>query len=337
MTTSDSRSFMYRLLKFISRQPIQLSRLFARMLAGLVNTLKLTKTSRTIQLNLKITLPYLNDQQRERIIQNAIRNELTSYMEFFSIWGSSNQKNISRIHHVEGADFFHQAIAENKGIVLIVPHFGTWEIMNAWCAQYTDMTILYKPVKDKDADRFVREARSREQAKLVPTDESGVRQIFKALKQGGTTVILPDHTPNVGGEMVDYFGIPLASSNLSAKLIQKTKAKALFLYAIRNENHGFDMFIEPMDPAIYQGTDHDGTLVIHHAIEDLIRKYPDHYHWSYKRFKANPELDNLYTLNEEDALANVEQVRQANRERLNAATTYTTDDKILSAHSLNQT
>ena len=65
--------------------------------------------------------------------------------------------------------------------------------------------------------------------------------------------------------------------------------------------------------------------------------YPDHYHWSYKRFKANPELDNLYTLNEEDALANVEQVRQANRERLNAATTYTTDDKILSAHSLNQT
>ncbi len=40
------------------------------------------------------------------------------------------------------------------------------------------------------ADQFVREARSREQAHLVPTDESGVRQIFKALKQGGTTVIL---------------------------------------------------------------------------------------------------------------------------------------------------
>ena len=33
-------------------------------------------------------------------------------------------------------------------------------------------------------------ARSREQANLVPTDESGVRQIFKALKQGETTVIL---------------------------------------------------------------------------------------------------------------------------------------------------
>lgn len=82
--------------------------------------------------------------------------------------------------------------------------------------------------KNEDADRFVREARSREQANLVPTDETGVRQIFKALKQGETTVILPDHTPNVGGDMINYFGVPLASSNLSAKLIQKQKPKHYF-------------------------------------------------------------------------------------------------------------
>jgi KDO2-lipid IV(A) lauroyltransferase len=75
-----------------------------------------------------------------------------------------------------------------------MPHLGTWEVMNAWLSKHTQMTILYKPVKNPDADRFVRDARSRNQANLVPTDESGVRQIFKALKQGGTTVILPDHT-----------------------------------------------------------------------------------------------------------------------------------------------
>lgn len=113
-----------------------------------------------------------------------------------------------------------------------MPHLGTWEAMNAWLSKHTQMTILYKPVKNPDADRFVRDARSRNQANLVPTDESGVRQIFKALKQGGTTVILPDHTPDHGGDMVNYFGLPLASSSLSAKLIQKTKARTLLLYAI---------------------------------------------------------------------------------------------------------
>ncbi len=254
------------------------------MLAGLVNTLKITRTSKSIELNLQIALPHLTPQQRIDITQQAIRNELTSYFEFLSIWGSSNSKNISRIHHIEGEHYFHEALAAKKGVVLIVPHFGTWEIMNAWCAQFTSMTILYKPVKNEDADRFVREARSREQANLVPTDETGVRQIFKALKQGETTVILPDHTPNVGGDMINYFGVPLASSNLSAKLIQKTKAKALFLYAIRNEHDGFTMHIEPMDEKIYEGSADDGTFVIHQAIEQLIQHYPEHYHWSYKTF-----------------------------------------------------
>ncbi|MGK3627695.1 lysophospholipid acyltransferase family protein, partial [Acinetobacter sp. A11] len=138
---------------------------------------------------------------------------------------------------------------------------------------------------------------------------TGVRQIFKALKQGETTVILPDHTPNVGGDMINYFGVPLASSNLSAKLIQKTKAKALFLYAIRNEHDGFTMHIEPMDEKIYEGSADDGTFVIHQAIEQLIQHYPEHYHWSYKRFKANPALDNIYNIDPNEALQIVDRLK----------------------------
>ncbi|KAB1858032.1 lysophospholipid acyltransferase family protein [Acinetobacter tandoii] len=310
MTDKTSKTMTDRVLQFVSRQPIQISRMIARSLASLVNVLKISKTSQTIRLNLEIALPELTDQQRELITQHAIRNELISYFEFFSIWGSENQKNISRIHSITGEQYLHDALAEKKGVVLIVPHFGTWEVMNAWVAQFTEMTILYKPVKNPAADNFVRSARSREQANLVPTDETGVRQIFKALKQGGTTVILPDHTPNVGGELVPMFGLPLESSNLSAKLIQKTKAKALLLYAIRNDAHGFDMHIEPISDEIYHGSANDGTEVIHHEIEKLIQRFPEHYHWSYKRFKANPALRNLYNLPHEQAISLVMKIRQ---------------------------
>ncbi len=320
---STKQNSTYRLLNFVSRQPIQLSRFVAKMLAGLVNHLKLSKTSQTIRLNLQIALPHLTDAERERICRAAIRNELCSYFEFFSIWGSSNEKNISRIHQIHGQDILDAALAANQGIVLVVPHFGTWEVMNAWVAQYTQMTIMYKPVKNPTADQFVRHARSREQANLVPTDESGVRQIFKALKQGGTTVILPDHTPNIGGDLVPYFGIPLASSNLSAKLIQKTKAKAILLYAIRNDQDGFDMHIEAIDEQIYQGTPNQGTAVIHQTIEDLIARYPEHYHWSYKRFKANPALANIYNLPTAEALQRVADLRAATKANADALPTPT--------------
>ena len=303
------KSTTTRLLNFFSRRPIRFSRFFARMLAGLINTLKITKTTNTIRLNIDICLPHLTPEQKHNVTQATIRNELQSYMEFFSIWGSSNETNIARIRNVTGAEFFHQALAEQKGIILLAPHFGTWEVMNAWFAQYTKMTIMYKPIKNAEADQFVRNARSREQALLVPTDESGIRQIFKALKQGGTTVILPDHNPKHGGEMIEYFDIPLESSNLSAKLIQKTKAKGLLVYAIRNETEDFDIFIEPMPDEIYEGTATDGTLIIHHAIEDLIRRYPEHAHWSYKRFRANPDLHNIYHIPSEQALEKVKKLK----------------------------
>lgn len=312
MTERSSKNSAYGLLKYISRQPLSVSRWIARILALIVNIFKVSKTSDVIRLNLKISLSELSAQERERITRAAIRNELMSYFEFFSIWGSSNQKNIERVHKVIGEDLLHDALAQNKGLVLIVPHFGTWEIMNAYVAQFTSMTIMYKPVKNQAADQFVRAARSREQANLVPTDESGVRQIFKALKQGGTTVILPDHTPNVGGEYIPYFGVPLATSNLSAKLIQKTKARALFLYALRNENAGFDIHIEAIDEEIYQGDANQGTGIIINTIENLIQRHPEHYHWSYKRFRAHEDLGNIYKLDHDQALSKVNQLRTSN-------------------------
>ncbi len=327
MTKAQEQNSTYRLLRFVSKQPIKLARFFAKGLAGLVNLLKISKNNDALRLNLKIALPELSDERCEVIAKQAVRNELTTYFEFFSIWGSSNQKNIARVQKVHGEHLLHEALAAQKGLVLIVPHFGTWEIMNSYIAQFTEMTIMYKPVKDPGADLFVREARSREGAQLVPTDESGVRQIFKALKQGGTTVILPDHTPKQGGEMIPYFGFPLASSNLSAKLIQKTKAKALLLYAIRNDD-GFDMYIEKISENIYQGTANDGTLVIHQAIEDLIRRHPEHYHWTYKRFKANPELRTLYNLSFNEAVTRLEQLRM---EQQNQSIVTTVESDVVSS------
>ncbi|MEG0481617.1 MAG: lysophospholipid acyltransferase family protein [Acinetobacter sp.] len=307
--TEKHKTIISRLLNFFSRRSIPIARFMGRLLANIVNLLHITKTSETIRLNVEICFPHLDKQHRELITRQAIRNEIQSYMEFFTIWGSSTHKNLTRVHQVQGEHYFHEALAENKGLVLIVPHFGTWEIMNAWIAQYTQMTIMYKPIKNDEADQFVRSARSRERAHLVPTDESGVRQIFKALKQGGTTVILPDHTPDQGGELIECFGIPLYSSNLSAKLIQKTKAKTLFLHATRNAHYGFDMTIEPVDERIYQVNANDGTSIICRQIEKLIQQYPEHYHWSYKRFKAHPQLKKIYNIPHQDAMALINSVR----------------------------
>ena len=42
---------------------------------------------------------------------------------------------------------------------------------------------------------------------------------------------------------------------------------------MRNEQDGFDMHIEPINPQIYEGSAEDGTLIIHQTLEQLIQRY----------------------------------------------------------------
>ncbi len=68
------------------------------------------------------------------------------------------------------------------------------------------------------------------------------------------------------------FGMPLEPRVIwSAKLIQKTKAKALFLICCSvMHDQGFDMYIEVIEEYIYQVSQCRAPIVIHRAIEDLI-------------------------------------------------------------------
>ncbi len=50
-------------------------------------------------------------------------------------------------------------------------------------------------------------------------------------------------------------------------------------------------------------------------IEDLIHRYPEHYHWSYKRFKAHPNFARtIINLTFNEALTRLEQLRMRTTE-----------------------
>ena len=101
---------------------------------------------------------------------------------------------------------------------------------------------MYKPNKNKAVNRFMLEARQRLNATLVPTDENGVRAIFKHLKQGGLTVILPDHLPKAsGGIYSNFFRQNTLSTTLVSKLANKTQCNIIGLSCIRDEISGFSV------------------------------------------------------------------------------------------------
>jgi KDO2-lipid IV(A) lauroyltransferase len=309
---TSKQSGFHAVLKLMSKLPMSVIQSIA-LLAAMFFNLSSGKIKKTIQRNLLIAFPEWNKTQRDQMTKLAIKSQLQSMFEFIKCWGSSPSYSIQQIKQIHGESLFHEAIAAQQGVILVTPHFGTWELMNAWCSQFAPMVIMYKPDEHEAINQFVLEARSGLNATLVPADDTGVRQVYKALKQeGGVTAMLPDHLPEPsGGIFSPFFGCPVLTGTLVSRMAQKTQCTVLLMSCIRNdEDHGFDIYFEKINDSIKSTHLQESVDTLNQAMEQLIRRAPQHYHWTYKRFKADPLLDQAYYVDDLQALELVKQAKQ---------------------------
>ncbi|MBC7752554.1 MAG: lysophospholipid acyltransferase family protein [Candidatus Saccharibacteria bacterium] len=291
---------MNSILQTIALLPLALLRFFARAVAVIMILMPHTGIRWTTRVNLILAFPELKKSTRLKLERQSVTNQCLAIMESIKCWGMPSQYSIDQIKHVEGLDILKNALADPKGMIAVVPHLGTWEMMNAWLNQFGSPTIMYKPSDNAGMDKFMLEARQRLNATLVPTDEVGVRAIFKILKKGGFTIILPDHVPEPsGGIYAPFFGHEVMTTTLVSKLAQKTKCAVIALSCIRNEgNNGFTVVCEAMHDDILNQDLRVSVSALNQSIENMIRRAPEQYVWSYRRFKDAENFKGVYRLDE---------------------------------------
>lgn len=282
--------------------PLSALRVLARFVAWVMVQMPNLKVARTIQLNLALAYPNLDTEQRQKMTQQVILNQALTSVESVKSWAMPPEWSIQQIRHVYHQDVLEKGLANPHGMLAIVPHLGTWEMMNAWLNQFGSPTIMYKPIKGKMANEFVLQGRERLNATLVPTDASGVKAIFRTLKEGGFSIILPDHVPEPsGGVVVPFFGVKTLSSTLAPKLASKTKCALVGLSCIRRDDGaGFDVYCYDLnDAALYDKDIETSTMALNQAMQSMIDKFPSHYMWGYRRFKYIPDVEDIYSLTDE--------------------------------------
>lgn len=286
---------MIKMIKFV---PLSLLRTVARIAAYLAY---MTNASiyRSIDKNLILTKPSLTNHARKQLAKDILTNQLISTVDSLKCWAMPPIWSIEQIKNVHGLHILQQGLSNPNGMLAIVPHIGTWEMMNAWLNQFGKPVIMYKPIKSAAMNAFILEGRQRLNATLVPTDSTGVKAIFKTLKQGGFSIILPDHVPDIsGGVIVPFFGIPTLTSTLAPKLTQKTGCALVGLSCIRRDDGtGFEVFCyELSDAALYDKDTKIATSALNRAMQHMIDAHFHHYMWGYRRFKYTPLGDNPYLL-----------------------------------------
>ncbi len=284
------------LLRFFSRRSLGFLQGFGAFAGWMAMHVVGNSRRATIRRNLELCFPEKSPEWVETITARNLVSTAQAIAEFTKAWGEPPAWSVSQIKKVHNEHVFHEALAAGQGTIGIVPHYGSWEFMNAWVNLHTAPIMMYKPAKQKGVDTFVRDARSRLNGTAVPTDDSGVRALFRALKQNGFTAILPDHVPHEnGGIHAPFFGISTWTGVMVPKLVSRTQCKVIMMYCLRRPDaDGFEIFFEEPDPEIYSADLATATAAMNRSIETVVRHDPAHYQWSYKRFRNNETLPDPY-------------------------------------------
>lgn len=284
------------LLRFFSRLPLALLQRFGAFVGALVARLENVGTRKTVLRNLQLAFPEQTTEWHQQKTRESLISTAMTAMEFAKTWGMPTAYSINMIRAVHNEHVLHEALAEGKGLIGMIPHWGSWEFMNAWMNLHTHPVIMYKPGKQPGVDAFVAEARGRLSATVVPTDDSGVRATFKALKKGGFTAILPDHIPGEnGGVYAPFFGISTWTGTMVPKLAARTGCRVIVMGCIRRAiGDGFDLHFMRADDDVNNPDTVIAAAAMNRSMEHFIRFAPEQYQWTYKRFKNSEALTDPY-------------------------------------------
>lgn len=222
------------------------------------------------------------DAQCGEMLRGAIAEAGKGIAELIAVWFGADDKVAGLAVACDGWNAVEAARARGKGIIIVTPHLGCFEMVSLFFVQRLPMTVMYRPPKLAWLEPVMIAGRSRWQATVAPANLAGVRAFYRALQGGGTVGLLPDQAPGAGeGVWADFFGRPAYTMTLAVRLQRATGAAVIMVFAERLPGgRGYHMHFEELPTAQLD------EAALNRAVETQVRRRPEQYLWSYNRYKV---------------------------------------------------
>jgi Kdo2-lipid IVA lauroyltransferase/acyltransferase len=212
-------------------------------------------------------------------------------MELPYLWMRPPGESILPRVRFEGEALLEAALARGKGVLLLTPHMGCFEVAaQAIAERFGDIrpiTVLYRPARKPWLRDLVRTSRERPRLHAAPATLAGVRQMIRALRKGEMVGLLPDQVPPEGmGVWAPFFGRDAYTMTLATRLVQQTGAELLLTWVERLPGgQGYVQRFYPFPESLPEDGA-ESAAAINRSMEQLIRQRPQQYLWGYHRYKA---------------------------------------------------
>jgi KDO2-lipid IV(A) lauroyltransferase len=251
--------------------------------------LSLTKITR---INIRLCFPHLSENEQNLLIETSLIETAKTFTELSALWLWRKERVLGLVRRIDHEACLQQAMQAGKGVILLTPHLGAWELVGLYASCHYPFIALYRPPKLIGLQNLIQSARQRAGGKCVAIDQAGVRVLLQTLRRGEMIGILPDQVPQEtnAGIFAPFFNIPTYTMILVSRLAQKTGAPVIFTYAQRlPKGQGFSLHFLPAPTQIHSPNLVNSVLALNQGIQQCILTCPEQYQWSYKRFKRAPE------------------------------------------------
>jgi KDO2-lipid IV(A) lauroyltransferase len=243
--------------------------------------------------NLEIAFPESDRASRLEVLHRTYRNfgrMAAEWVHFFDL----QRSNIERYVTYRGLEYWEEAqrISAGRGILILTGHFGNFELLSGAHSVYGNRcAIVQRPNRNPIIDAAVTARRERFGNRAIPR-RGAARSILRLLRDDWM-VAIPLDLDTRQGVFANFFGLPAATSDALARVAMATGAPVLPAFMVRegvSARHQITFL-----PIVELARGEDRTSAVREntqrfttVIENIIRRYPDHWNWIHRRWKTRP-------------------------------------------------
>ncbi len=246
---------------------------------------------KVVQENLRNAFPEKTEKERHDIEKKYFRYLADLIVESIKMISASKETIVKHVWPTN-PEVIDNYFAEGKSIIGAVGHYCNWELAGQRFGFFTDnrRIIVYKPLTNDYFDQFFIRMRSRFGATLVAMKDTA-RAMVKYKNEISFSVLVADQTPvkHEAHYFTEFLNQPTAVFLGIEKLAKLTNSVVIFCDVKRVRRGYYTYTFVPLVENPKETAPHEITEAHVKYLESMIKKEPEYWLWSHRRWKFKPE------------------------------------------------
>lgn len=227
----------------------------------------------------------------ERFVRRGFANYAQYWAEGAKLPALGTHTITSRFRIAEGLEYLQDAFALGNGVVIALPHVGSWE----WGGSYLSslgmpMTAIAEELEPPELFEWFKSKREAIGIHIEGLNKASSAKLLHVLKAGGVVGLLCDRDIQGGGGAVEFFGSVVTMPGGPATLALRTGATLVCAACYTGPGRDHFAVITPPISAKREGRLREDVTRVTQSIalelEGLIRRAPEQWHVLEERFET---------------------------------------------------